>query len=347
MTSAIDNRDTQVWTVDGGDPDEQAIDAAAAIIGDGGLVAFPTETVYGLGADALSEEAVGGIFRAKGRPATNPLIVHVDRLERAQRLASRWPKRARRLAEAFWPGSLTLVVERAPIVPDAVCAGLDTVALRMPAHPVARRLIEVADRPIAAPSANRYTEVSPTSAQHVLKGLGGRIDAVIDAGRTDVGLESTLVSVVETPATLLRPGMIDIEQLADCIDIEASTRTVVDEEQVRPSPGMSEKHYSPGRPLHLVDRQSFDRMGIDSGDGRRRGMIGLCPQRWDLPAESDHAVIWLHDDADAYAAQLYSAMHRLDTGDIDEIVVEAPPDTPRWQAVKDRLRRAATPTLSK
>lgn len=346
MTSAIENRDanreTQVWTVDGDEPDGQVIDAAAAIIGDGGLVAFPTETVYGLGADALSEDAVGGIFQAKGRPATNPLIVHVDSLQRARRLASRWPKRARRLAEAFWPGPLTLVVERAPVVPDAVCAGLETVAIRMPAHPVARRLIEAADRPIAAPSANRYTEVSPTSAKHVLKGLGGRIDAVIDAGRTDVGVESTLVSVVETPARLLRPGMIDVEQLADCIDIENSSQIVVDEKQVRPSPGMSEKHYSPGRPLHLVDRESFDRMGADSEDGTRRGLIGLRPQRWDFPADSNNAVIWLNDDADIYAAHLYAAMHRLDTDDIDEIVVETPPDRPRWQAVVDRLRRAAT-----
>ncbi|MFW5967190.1 MAG: L-threonylcarbamoyladenylate synthase, partial [Persicimonas sp.] len=204
-----------VIEVDAERPDAEALAPAARALAAGKLVAFPTETVYGLGANALDEEAVAAIFEAKRRPATNPLIVHAANLAQVRRLVDDWPERAQRLADAFWPGPLTLVLEKSAEVPDRVTAGLATVAVRIPQPPVARLLIELAGVPVAAPSANRYTEVSPTRADHVLESLGDRVDFIVDAGPTSVGVESTIVSLTSDPPRVLRPGMIGAAVLND------------------------------------------------------------------------------------------------------------------------------------
>lgn len=327
-------RTTKVLTVDPESPDSEVLDRAAEAIREGKLVAFPTETVYGLGADALSSSAVEQIFRAKGRPATNPLIVHVADVEQARELSASWPAAAQRLADKFWPGPLTMVVRRSEIVSDTVCAGLETVALRMPAHPVARALIRRAERPVAAPSANRYTEVSPTTADHVLRGLDGRIDVVVDAGPTSVGLESTLVSVVDNPVEILRPGMIGRRVLAGVVDVEEASRVVVDETQTRPSPGMSKRHYSPAVSMRIVESAEFQR--LRKRGEKTTGFIGFV----EAFGDADEAVIAMPSTPRDYARRLYGVLHDLEERGVDEIVVEEPPDGDEWTAIRDRLRRA-------
>lgn len=333
--------DTKILKVDADRLDPEVMEEAAKILRANGLVAFPTETVYGLGALALSPKSVEKIFVAKGRPATNPLIVHVAHIDQAIELVAQWPDVAQRLAEAFWPGPLTLVLRRSEVVPDAVCAGLDTVAIRLPAHPVARRLIETVGEPLAAPSANRSTEVSPTTAQHVMDGLDGRIDLVIDAGSTEVGLESTLVTVVQTPLEILRPGMITRRQVIDAvgeIEVADAPRRVVDDRHARSSPGLSKRHYAPGVPLRLVDRETFRRLQKSRVE-QRRAFIGIAAGS-STGGDADTR-IWLPLDADRYGRRLYAALHRLERLDIDEIIVELPPKGGAWEAIHDRLRRAA------
>ena len=341
----MSKRKTKLVSVDPEHPDEQAIADAAARLRDGQLVAFPTETVYGLGAVALSSAYVNQIFVAKGRPATNPLIVHIAHIEQARELVDEWSEAARRLAEVFWPGPLTLVLRRSGVVPDAVCAGLDTVALRMPAHPVARALIDAVGEPLAAPSANRSTEISPTTAQHVLRGLDGRIDLVLDAGATEVGLESTLVSLLDTPIEILRPGMITRQQLSEVLgdtEIAGHTPQVVDDRQARPSPGLSKRHYAPGIPLRLMERENFSQALLRDEKTRRRAFIGISSE--DTDTSKDEAAarrIWLPPQPKIYARQIYAVLHHIDQLDVDEIIVEMPPEGDRWAAIRDRLRRAA------
>lgn len=324
-----------VLTVDPDRLDEAVIEQAAAVLRDGGLVAFPTETVYGLGADALSEEAVEKIFEAKGRPATNPLIVHVADIDGARRLTNRWTESAQKLAESFWPGPLTLVLNKAEIVPDAVCAGLGTVAVRLPADPVARALIEKAGVPVAAPSANRYTRVSPTTARHVVEGLGDRVEVVLDAGPTTVGVESTLVSLAQQPPEILRPGMITHQQLQQVVQVRPHRGSVVDEAEARPSPGMAKRHYSPGATVRVVDEAAF-RQALETSS-ESRGFIGFSTgDMGDGPRR-----VRLSLNPEQVARRLYAVLHRLDAVGVDEIIVECPPEGDRWEAIRDRLRRAA------
>src|SRR4051794_21935732 len=202
-----------VLNVDPANPDPEVIRRAAELIRAGRLVAFPTETVYGLGANALDAAAVARVFQAKGRPPTNPLIVHLDGVDQIAQVAAGWPKVAVRLAERFWPGPLTLVLPKRPEVPDVVTAGGPTVAVRVPAHPVAQALLRAAGVPVAAPSANRSTELSPTTAAHVLRGLDGRIELILDGGPTPGGIESTVVDVTASPLRLLRPGLVTPAEL--------------------------------------------------------------------------------------------------------------------------------------
>lgn len=284
---------------------------AAKLLRAGELVAFPTETVYGLGANALDAQAVQRIYTAKGRPSTSPLIVHVDSLAMARGLAAVWPETAEKLARAFWPGPLTLVVSKRPLVPDAATAELPSVGLRVPAHPVALALIAAAGLPLAAPSANRFTELSPTTAEHVERALGGRVTMILDGGPCTVGIESTVVSVIGSRPVLLRPGMItaaQIEAVVGALGDAAPSSGVA-----HLSPGLHPKHYSPRTPVLI--------------DGRDAAPPG---------ARLAHL-----DAATLPAAELYATLHRLDDEGYDAILVKLPPDTPEWAAVRDRLTRAA------
>ncbi|MGB7844080.1 MAG: L-threonylcarbamoyladenylate synthase [Candidatus Acidiferrum sp.] len=298
---------------------EQDIQKAAEILRSGGLVVFPTETVYGLGANALDATAVRKIYALKGRPAASPLIVHVASIERARELAAEWLEGAEKLAREYWPGPLTLVMPKKAVIPDQVTAGLPTVGLRMPRHPVALELLRAAQVPVAAPSANRFTQLSPTTAQHVREAFGDETPFLLDGGPCEVGLESTVIAVTADGLEVLRPGMAFIKDAT--APEEAS-------EPVHRSPGQHKKHYSPRTRVLLVNH------------GR-------------LPQEGRGAYLWIEHDAIAartvlmpaqpqeYAAQLYRRLHELDHEGFEWIAVEYPPDTREWAAIRDRLTRAA------
>jgi L-threonylcarbamoyladenylate synthase len=282
---------------------------AAELLRAGKLVAFPTETVYGLGANALNPEAVRRIFEAKGRPISSPLIVHVDSIAMARELASEWPAAAGALAQRFWPGPLTIIVPKKPHVPDIVTAGLPSVGLRMPSHPLALELLREAGIPLAAPSANRFTQLSPTTAAHVREGLGDEVDMILDGGPCTVGIESTVISLAGAHPRILRPGMIsqtDIEGVIGPVEVGAGAE----------SPGQHPKHYSPRTPVIL---------GASPATGS-----GIRLDRSNMPS-----------DAAAYAERLYRTLHELDFKHYDWIAIEMPPDTPEWAGVRDRLLRAA------
>ena len=325
----------EILRVDVESPDPTAIARAARFLQGGGLVAFATETVYGLGANALDATAVAKIFAAKGRPARNPIIVHVAELNDAKKLVNAWPALAQTLAERFWPGPLTLVLPKAACVPDLVTAGAPTVALRMPAHPVALALLRACKLPLAAPSANRSTELSPTLAEHVLAGLADRIDLVLDAGPTTGGLESTVLDLTTEPPRMLRPGLVTIAELDALIGpIDRSIPSPKDEQPIR-SPGQMRRHYAPQTPLE-VTLHSRRRVEEMCGQGFLVGWLTHL-----VEGETTVLRVVLPAEAIGYSAQLYAALHRLDAAGLDRIVVEAPPAGDEWLAVRDRLRRAA------
>ena len=314
----------------------------------GGLVAFPTETVYGLGARADRSEAVSRIFAAKGRPAGNPLIVHVGEIEAARALAEGWSEVAQALAEAFWPGPLTLVVRRAEgAVAGEVTAGGPTVAVRVPAHPVALDLLRAARVPVAAPSANRSTTVSPTTAEHVLKTLDGAIDAVLDAGPTGFGIESTIVDVSRAASgegsqgalRLLRHGAVPASALARFGEVVDVTTSAVAKTDRADAPGMHEKHYAPRAQVILV---APERVRAEVEAQRATGArVGALDRGAGAEGASDATWRSLPEDPEGYARGLYAALHELDDAGCDAIVVARPPEDAAWDAVRDRLRRAA------
>jgi L-threonylcarbamoyladenylate synthase len=323
-------------------PEPERIAQAAAVLRRGGLVAFPTETVYGLGANALDAAAVGRIFQAKGRPANNPIIVHVASVEQARQVVAAWPESATALAERFWPGPLTLVLPRAGTIPDTVTAGGPTVAVRVPAHPVARALLEAAALPIAAPSANRSSRVSPTRAEHVLRDLGGRIDLILDAGPTPGGLESTVLDLTAEPPRLLRPGLILPGEIATIVGpIQVSSERSRTSSTPLPSPGMLERHYAPRALLECTPDDGWERIEALCRQGSRVGWLTFAVNPDQVRPELVIQV--MPREAAAYAALLYAVLHDLDDAGVDRIVVALPPDSPEWLAVRDRLRRAATP----
>jgi L-threonylcarbamoyladenylate synthase len=303
--------------------DLQAIRHAAALIRAGKLVAFPTETVYGLGANALDAVAIAKIFEIKGRPSTSPLIVHVESREAAPGVVSEWPAAAEKLAREFWPGPLTLVLPKRDCIPGIATAGLPTVGLRVPANAYALALLVEADVPIAAPSANRFTGLSPTTAEHVHKSLGDSVDFILDGGPTQVGIESTVLSLVDGIPRLLRPGMISVEQIESFIGkVEIATAAA---EGSHPAPGMHPRHYSPRTRL-VLDLP---------GNGRGAYL-------WHThPAPSARSVQMPADPA-RYAAALYETLHRLDDEGFDWIAVEPPPNESAWAGIADRLKRAAS-----
>jgi len=332
--------ETERLVVDPAAPDAARIARAAALLRDGQLVAFPTETVYGLGARAHDADAVAGIFAAKGRPAWNPLIVHVLDVTAAQGVVRAWPDSAARLAAAFWPGPLTLVLPRDfSRVPLAVTAGGDAVAVRAPSHPVARALLAAAGLPVAAPSANRFQALSPVSAAHVLKSLGGRIPMVLDGGRCGRGIESTVVDLTGPTAVVLRYGALSLAALAAVLP-EITARVEV-REGATASPGTALRHYAPRARLVVVSPHEV----VGARDALAAACAGAVAvlRRGGAQGPWDRA---LPADPEGYAAALYDTLHALDDAGAAAVVVEAPPDAPGWEAVRDRLRRAETPGSS-
>jgi len=312
---------------------------AAQILRAGGLVAFPTETVYGLGADAASPEAVARLYRVKGRPAEHPVIVHFASGDEAFAWARQVPPAAKKLAARFWPGPLTLILKRAKHVGDFVTGGEDAVGLRVPSHPVAQTLLaafageEGARRygGIAAPSANRFGHVSPTTAAHVRADLGGDVDLILEGGPSEVGIESTIVDLSRGAPVLLRPGRITAAELAEALGVSVSQRRA----GAPRHPGGLARHYAPKTPARLVAAHA-----LDAEIARAGGRIAVLA----FSRPDERASIWrrLQHEPRAYAQGLYAALRELDDAGCDEILIEAPPDSAEWAAVRDRLHRAAS-----
>ncbi len=300
--------------------DAEEIDRAAAIIRTGGLVVFPTETVYGLGANALDPVAVAKIFAAKGRPSTNPLIVHVANAEQIPPLVESWPIAARELAEKFWPGPLTIVVPKSSLIPDIVTGSGPTVALRCPNHPVALALLNAAGVPIAAPSANRSGELSPTTAEHARKSLTGKYDILLDGGPCPGGLESTVVEITASGVRILRPGLIGAAELDEVVD----TVEFGGSESPNPSPGMLARHYAPRTALECAATVADAEFLVNLYE-----TAGLKVARYTCVGTPGEA-----------AAKLYADLHELDAAGFDRIIVALPPEVEEWRAVRDRLIRA-------
>ncbi|MDZ4730280.1 MAG: L-threonylcarbamoyladenylate synthase [Xanthomonadales bacterium] len=317
------------------DPTAANINVAADMLRRGELVAFSTETVYGLGADALSAAAVGRIFAAKGRPANHPLIVHISDASELTHWATDVPNGAIKLAEAFWPGPLTMILRRGRNVLDELTGAQATIGLRIPAHPVALKLLRRFGSGIAAPSANRFGQVSPTTAAHVAEGLGDRVGLILDGGPCAIGIESSIVDLTGTLPRLLRPGMLSraaIEEvLGTALDRDNSSAPRVS--------GSLESHYAPRTPVRWLSADAILKALKHEAGRLATGVIALEDQ----PVDAMAAAQWrnLSADPDAYAHELYAQLRELDALKLDLILLEIPPDTAEWEAVRDRLQRAA------
>jgi L-threonylcarbamoyladenylate synthase len=333
---------TQVIRLDPERPRLDAIEQAGSIIRDGGLVAFPTETVYGLGADAMNERAVQRIFDAKGRPPNNPLIVHVTDRQMLDHVAIDVNEKAQHLIERFWPGPLTLVLERSSKIAPSVSAGLSTVAVRMPANTIALELLRAARTPIAAPSANSSGRPSPTLAAHVVEDLGGSIDMILDGGPTEIGIESTVLDVTVEPAVILRPGWITLEELTREIGAVASEAS---SDELRRSPGTRHPHYSPRAKVVLVEGGSRELIEGICRKYLREGAVGFIGH---TPISLDdgnfHSIV-LGSSARDYAKEIYAALRELDREDVRVIIVQSIAEHGEGAAVMDRLRRASVKRL--
>ncbi len=304
---------------------------------------MPTETVYGLAANALDAKAVAKIFSIKGRPANNPIIVHVTGNEMAKRCAAQWPELADLFSRAFWPGPLTLVLPRAKGIPDIVTAGGTTIGVRWPSHPFIQAVIRECGFPLAAPSANLSNRVSPTNAEHVRAQLAGKIPLIVDGGQSQVGIESTVLDLSVSPPRILRPGMIHMESLAAvCGEIQDPEVGSEKPETTLRSPGLLRKHYSPKAKLLVLDWQDDAdlRFKIQNSKFKTSGCFVIAHTK--IPAAGHFAdVSVMPHDAEAFARALYAELHRCDEAGAELIVVEAPPETPEWSGIADRLRRAA------
>jgi L-threonylcarbamoyladenylate synthase len=315
---------------------QDEIDQAVEALREGEVVAFPTETVYGLGADASNPDAVRKVFELKGRPATHPLIVHIEHPRALERWALAVPPAAVAFAENFWPGPLTLVLRRAPAVDLAITGGQDTVAIRVPGHPVAQQLLRAFGGGIAAPSANRYGRISPTRAEHVRDEFGDDLRIVLDGGDCKIGLESTIVSCVDAVPRILRPGGITLTQL----------RAVVPETQGGPDayaprvPGSDAKHYAPTTPLSIVTSKTLEEVVRQLTENHEKVAVMACRP----PRVANRYMTWINAGrrADVYARELYVNLRTLDKSGAREILVEEVPAGEQWDAVRDRLRRAAS-----
>ena len=307
----------------------KGIARAAELLRAGKLVAFPTETVYGLGADASNESAIRHLYQVKKRPAGHPVIIHFAAGAEAFRWAREVPDGAKALARRFWPGPLTLILKRSPLAKDFVTGGQDNVGLRVPSHPVAQDLLKEFKGGIAAPSANRFGHVSPTTAAHVREDLGSDVDLVLEGGPTEVGIESTIVDFSSGSPVLLRPGHISKAELEEALHSRVG---VSSESRTRHSGGL-ERHYAPKTPARLVPTHELDREIAKRGDKVAVLAISRPDQRVEY---------WLRMPREPHASaqRLYAALRELDTAHCEAILVESPPDTPEWAAVLDRLRRA-------
>ncbi len=331
-------------------PSKRVLQEAAEVLKSGGLVAFPTETVYGLGADAFNENAVVKIFEAKRRPLDNPVIVHISDMDMLKEVSTSIPKRVGKLIGDLWPGPLTIVVPRSPKVPPAVSAGLDTVAVRMPAHNVALGLIRQLGSPIAAPSANLSGRPSPTNARDVYEDLNGVIEMIIDAGDTFIGVESTVVHVTESKAVVLRPGPIPIETLKNYLsDIEVHPSILSGSFEGTPaSPGMKYRHYAPKAEVILVEgeyNRILEKIVETVQEYLRKGLKVGCIVSEEtakkLPKEASIEVLAPRNRLDLVARRIFSALRSLDRKNPDIIVAEGFPEEGIGMAIQNRLRKAA------
>jgi L-threonylcarbamoyladenylate synthase len=321
----------------------KAVLRAAKLLRAGEVVALPTETVYGLAASALDETAVAKIFQVKGRPANNPIIVHVASLELANRCVAQFPAVAEKLAKAFWPGPLTLVLPRAETIPGIVTAGGPTVGIRWPAHPFIQAVIRECGFPLAAPSANLSNRVSPTNAGHVRAQLGGKIPLIVDGGQSQVGIESTVLDLTVLPPRILRPGMVRAESLAAvCGEVQSSKSSVQSPDSALRSPGLLKKHYSPKARLVILNwRDDADLLSQLSTFNFQPSTCFVIAHS-QIPSGRNFAgVSVIPHDAEAFARAIYAELHRCDEANVGAIIVEAPPELPEWAGIADRLRRAA------
>jgi L-threonylcarbamoyladenylate synthase len=302
---------------------------AAEILRAGGLVAFPTETVYGLGADAASAQAIKKLYLVKRRPADHPVIIHFEDSKKAFAWAREVPEAARKLAERFWPGPLTLILKRSALAKDFVTGGQETVGLRVPSHPVAQALLKEFGGGIAAPSANRFGLVSPTTAAHVREDLGADVDLVLEGGPSEVGIESTILDLSGARPVLLRPGHVSKEQLEKILGVEVLEKAAVSPRH----PGGLERHYAPRTPVQLVFAHELDKTIAEAKE--RVAVLAFS-----RPDERVDYWLRMPREPQAYAQRLYAALRELDTAGCERILIEAPPESPEWSAVRDRLRRA-------
>lgn len=315
-----------------------AVKRAAALLRAGDVIALPTETVYGLAANALDARAVRRIYEIKGRPAHNPIIVHVSDVAMARSCAANWPQLADKLVSSFWPGPLTLVLPRTEKIPDEVTAGGNTVGLRAPSHPIMQAVIRECGFPLAAPSANIANELSPTNAEHVFRSLGARISLIVDGGQSQVGIESTVLDVSVSPPRLLRPGMIHEESLVAAVGkLERGGEAA----GALRSPGLLKKHYSPKARLLLLAWNSDAELIAATKHLPAQAKVFVIAHTH-VPAQNHFAsVSVIPHDAEAFARAIYSELHRCDAEGADVIVVERVPDEPAWRGIADRLKRAA------
>ncbi|TXT50478.1 MAG: tRNA threonylcarbamoyladenosine biosynthesis protein [Spirochaetes bacterium] len=327
------------------DTSEESLRKAGAALASGLLVALPTETVYGLGADAFNPLAVAKVFEAKARPSFDPLIVHIARMEDLSRVAASVPPLAERLALALWPGPLTIILPKRPEVPDIVTSGLDTVAVRFPSHPVARRIIELSGTAVAAPSANPFGYISPTKAEHVARTLGGKIDFLVDGGPCAVGVESTVIDATKEIPELLRPGGMPLERIREIVgEIAVPPRFHGSESGPMASPGQLSSHYAPRSALRLFEFSSLCDAGIFPPQGRGAALVfdGERAAKLELSGRFD-AVFALSEKGEMTeaAAALFALLHNLDFLEFDWIYAEKVPDEGLGRAIKDRLFRAS------
>jgi len=322
---------------------EIAVEEAVRLLKAGEVVALPTETVYGLAANAFSPDAVAKIFKVKGRPSSNPIIVHVSSISMAKKCVRQWTTDAQKLANNFWPGPLTIVLPKSDIIPPIVTAGGETVGIRFPSHPVIRKVIDKCGFPLAAPSANISSRISPTTAEHVFKQLGDKIKLIVDGGPCAVGIESTVFDITSQPPRVLRPGIIHEESLFAALGRRIQPTNSTDAQHgVLRSPGLLKKHYAPLAKLICMEWKTLDELMTNLKD------LGCDPKYTRILAYSNlpqDLESWkttlMPKTATAYARALYAELHRCDEEGARWIIVQTPPHLPQWEAIHDRLRRAA------